>query len=124
MRLADCIVGAGAGIVNEGEPSGVEGVTDRAGDHVNKTRGSATILGTIGRDGNLEFLNGILAKDVGHFLATARTAEIVAGGAGAVDRERVGAVGVGVAGVLSRLFTGKAHKTVLSIRGSIGNQQR
>src|SRR5260370_15644006 len=77
IRLADCIVGAGSGITIVVEPSPVQDIAARACDHVYKACGRATILGTIGRDGNLELLNGILAKNIRHFLTTARIAEIV-----------------------------------------------
>src|SRR5260370_21293111 len=68
IRLADCIVGAGSGITIVVEPSPVQDMAARAGGHVYKASGGATILVTIVRDCNLELLNVIVAASVHPFL--------------------------------------------------------
>src|SRR5882672_3198385 len=102
----------------------MEIVGSRTRDDIHETRGGAAVLRTIRGYGDLELLDRIFAEDIRDALTAARCPEIVAASAGPVDRERVRAVGVSIAGILSALFTCKADQTLFAVGRGVGNEQR
>src|ERR1700735_3075250 len=97
----------------------MEGIAARFRHRIYEPGARASVRGIVGVIGNLKFLDGLLAENIGHAGAAASLAEVVAGGVCAIDTEGVCSIPVGVAGVRAALLAGHAQQAKIAVSGYV-----